>query len=325
MTAKAAPQPMPEFAAKVCVLCGGVGAAKLLSGMVRAQRPKDVLAIVNTADDTQLHGLHISPDIDTVVYTLAGAVNPQTGWGLANETWNAMDALERYDGITWFRLGDRDLATHLYRTQRLTQGANLATVTAEIAASWGLELQVIPVTNDPIQTKITTPDEGEIDFQDYFVRRRHNVAATNVRVAGAQGATPCPGLLGALDNANIIVIAPSNPIVSIAPLLAVPKVRPALIRQRHKVVAVSPIVGGKALKGPADRLLRELGHECSVVGVAKLYAQVASTLVIDEVDAHLAPAVQDAGLACVVAPTIMDNIDKATALAQVVLNASHST
>ncbi len=284
-----------------------------------------MLAVVNTADDTQLHGLHISPDIDTVIYTLAGVVNPETGWGLAGETWHAMEALERYGDLSWFRLGDHDLATHMYRTHRLHQGCDLATVTAEIAAAWGLELAVIPVTNNLIQTKVTTIDEGEISFQDYFVRRRHNVTTTKVRIEGAEQANPCPGILDALSAAQTIVIAPSNPIVSIAPLLAVPKVRPTLATQRHKVVAVSPIIGGKALKGPADRLLRELGYECSVVGVAKLYADVASTLVIDVADAHLAPAVQAAGMTCVVTPTIMDDIHKASSLAKIVLQCLQDT
>ncbi len=306
----------------VVTLAGGVGAAKLLTGLIRAHPPNDLLAVVNTADDTVLHGLHVSPDLDTVVYTLAGAVNPDTGWGLAGETWQAMDALDRYGGITWFRLGDRDLATHLYRTHRLGQGADLAAITAEIAAAWGLELAVLPVTNDRIETRVTTADEGEIGFQDYFVRRRHNVAVSAVRVAGSERARPSPGLLEALAAARLIIIAPSNPIVSIGPVLEVPGVRRAVADRRDAVVAVSPIVGGAALKGPADRLMRELGHECSVVGVARLYRDVAATLVIDEADAHLADDVEAEGVACVVAPTIMDGIETATDLARVVLGYS---
>lgn len=300
-------------------LAGGVGAAKLLTGLIRAHPPGDLLAVVNTADDTVLHGLHVSPDLDTVVYTLAGAVNPDTGWGLAGETWQAMDAMERYGGITWFRLGDRDLATHLYRTHRLGQGADLATITAEIAAAWDLDLAVLPVTNDRIETRVTTADEGEIGFQDYFVRRRHDVAVSAVQVAGSERARPSPGLLEALGAAQQIIIAPSNPIVSIGPVLEVPGVRHAVASRRKAVVAVSPIVGGAALKGPADRLMRELGHECSVVGVARLYRDVAATLVIDEVDAHLADEVEAVGVSCVVAPTIMDGIETATNLARVVL------
>ena len=304
----------------VVTLAGGVGAAKLLTGLIRVHPPGDLLAVVNTADDTVLHGLHVSPDLDTVVYTLAGAVNPDTGWGLAGETWQAMDALDRYGGITWFRLGDRDLATHLYRTHRMRQGADLAAVTAEIAAAWGLELAIVPVTNDRIETRVTTADEGEIGFQDYFVRRRHDVVVTAVRVAGSQTAQPTPGLIESLVAARTIVIAPSNPIVSIGPVFEVPGVRHAVADRRDSVVAVSPIVGGAALKGPADRLMRELGHECSVVGVARLYRDVAATLVIDEVDAHLADEVESVGVSCVVAPTVMDGVESAADLARVVLD-----
>ncbi|WP_420619439.1 2-phospho-L-lactate transferase [Candidatus Poriferisocius sp.] len=304
----------------VVTLAGGVGAAKLLAGLVRAHPPDDLLTVVNTADDTVLHGLHVSPDLDTVVYTLAGAVNPDTGWGLAGETWQAMDALDRYGGITWFRLGDRDLATHLYRTHRLGQGADLATVTAEIAAAWGLELGVLPVTNDRIETRVTTADEGEIGFQDYFVRRRHDVPVTAIRVAGSEQAQPAPGLIETLASAASIIIAPSNPIVSIGPVLEVPGVRDAVAARRDAVVAVSPIVGGAALKGPADRLMRELGHACSVVGVARLYQDVAGTLVIDEVDAHLAREVEATGVSCIVAPTVMDGVESAAELARTVLN-----
>ncbi len=306
----------------VVTLAGGVGAAKLLTGLIRVHPPDDLLAVVNTADDTVLHGLHVSPDLDTVVYTLSGAVNPDTGWGLAGETWQAMDALDRYGGITWFRLGDRDLATHLYRTHRLGQGADLATVTSEIASAWDLELTVMPVTNDRIETRVMTVDEGEIGFQDYFVRRRHNVAVSAVRVEGSKQAQPAPGLIDALGEARLIVIAPSNPIVSIGPVLDVPGVRDAVAARRDAVVAVSPIVGGAALKGPADRLMRELGHECSVVGVARLYREVAATLVIDKADAHLANDVEAVGVSCVVAPTIMDDIESATALAHTVLGCS---
>ena len=306
----------------VVTLAGGVGAAKLLSGLIRVHPSSDQLAVVNTADDTVLHGLHISPDLDTVVYTLAGAVNPDTGWGLAGETWQAMDALDRYGGITWFRLGDRDLATHLYRTHRMEQGADLAAVTAEIAAAWGLELAVLPVTNDPIETRVTTVDEGEIGFQDYFVRRRHDVGVTAVRVAGVEAAQPAPGLIEALRAARSIIIAPSNPIVSIGPVLGVPGVREAVAARRDAVAAVSPIVGGAALKGPADRLMRELGHESSVVGVARLYQDVAATLVVDESDAYLADDVEAAGMACVVAPTVMDGVESAAELARTVLSST---
>jgi LPPG:FO 2-phospho-L-lactate transferase len=308
----------------VAVLAGGVGAARLLSGMVEVVPPADVTAIVNTGDDMVLHGLAISPDIDTVTYTVAGAIDPERGWGLRDESWHAMEALSRYGGATWFRLGDRDLATHLYRTQRLAEGVGLAAVTAEIAAGWGLALRVVPVTEQPLRTMITLAGEGgaagaEVSFQDYFVRRQHAVPVAAVRFAGAEQTRPAPGVLDALGAADVVVVAPSNPIVSIAPLLAVPGVREAVEARREDVVAVSPLVGGRALKGPADRLLRELGHEDSVVGVARLYAPLAGTLVVDEVDADHADAVRAAGLRCVVTDTIMRDPAAAAALCEVVL------
>jgi LPPG:FO 2-phospho-L-lactate transferase len=311
---------------RVAVLAGGVGAARLLSGMVKVVSPADVTAIVNTGDDMVLHGLAISPDIDTVTYTVAGAIDPERGWGLRDESWHAMEALSRYGGATWFRLGDRDLATHLYRTQRLSEGAGLAAVTAEIAAAWGLELRVLPVTEQPLRTMITLGDEEagaegtEVSFQDYFVRRQHAVPVAAVRFAGAEQARPAPGVLDALSAADVVVVAPSNPIVSIAPVLAVPGVREAVEARRDDVVAVSPLVAGRALKGPADRLLRELGHEDSVVGVARLYAPFAGTLVVDALDAVHADAVRAAGLRCIVTDTIMRDRTAAAALCEVALD-----
>ncbi|HEY6415568.1 MAG TPA: 2-phospho-L-lactate transferase CofD family protein, partial [Acidimicrobiales bacterium] len=222
--------------AGVAVLAGGVGAARLLRGLVEVVPPEGVTAIVNTGDDMVLHGLAISPDIDTVTYTLADAIDPERGWGLRDESWQAMEALSRYGGVTWFRLGDRDLATHLYRTQRLVDGAGLAAVTEEIARAWGLALRIVPVTEQPLRTMITLATDAadaavlavgvaageEISFQDYFVRLRHAVAVTGVRVAGAESAQPAPGVLSTLADAEVVVVAPSNPIVSIGPVMAVP-------------------------------------------------------------------------------------------------------
>ena len=298
-----------------------MGAARLLAGLVRVLPPAEITAIVNVGDDVELHGLHISPDLDTVTYTVAGAIDPERGWGLAGETWQAMEALRRYPlARSWFNLGDRDLATHLYRTDRLRHGAPLSTVTAEIADAWELGLRLLPASDDAVRTRVTVPD-GEIDFQEYFVHRQHDVAVSAVRFDGAEAAAPAPGVLDAVDAAERVLIAPSNPIVSIAPVLAVPGVRAAVEARRSDVVAVSPIIAGAALKGPADRLLRELGHESSVVGVARIYAPVAATLVVDEADADLAPAVEAEGMRCVVAPTIMRGPDEAAALARTVLAA----
>lgn len=294
----------------------------MLAGLAQVVPPADLTAIVNVGDDTELHGLHISPDLDTITYTLAGAIDPERGWGLAGETWHAMDALRRFPmARTWFNLGDRDLATHLYRTDRLRAGASLTEVTSEIAAAWGLELRVLPVTDDPLRTRVTTDSMGEVGFQEYFVEHHHDVAVSSVRFAGGDDARPGPDVLDAVTAAERLVIAPSNPIVSIDPVLAVPGVRTAVEARREDVVAVSPIVAGAALKGPADRLMRELGHEPSVVGVARLYAPLAATLVIDASDALLAAAVEGAGMRCVVAPTIMRGPAEAAALAEVVLAA----
>jgi LPPG:FO 2-phospho-L-lactate transferase len=304
----------------VAALCGGVGAARFLRGLVEVVDPHRIVAVVNTGDDTVLHGLHVSPDLDTVVYTLAGAISRERGWGLEGETWAAMEALARYPSrFTWFGLGDRDLATHLFRTQRLGDGTSLSTVTAEIAAAWGVDVCLLPVTDDRLETRMDVEDEGEIGFQEYFVRRRHSVAVRGVRFAGAETATPAPGVLDALGAAGAVVICPSNPIVSIGPILAVAGVRDAVVARREEVVAISPIVAGAALKGPADRLLRELDHEASVVGVARLYAPLAATLVIDEADAALAPAVEAEGMRCVVTPTVMTGRAEAAALALAVL------
>jgi LPPG:FO 2-phospho-L-lactate transferase len=289
----------------ITALAGGVGAARLLRGLIRAVPADEVTAVVNTGDDTVLHGLTICPDLDTVTYTLAGLNDDERGWGLAGETWSAMDALERLGGESWFRLGDHDLATHLYRSQRLIDGALLSEITAEITTALGLATRLIPMSNDPVRTRVTLLDGPEIAFQEYFVRRQHAVAVSSVRFDGADTATPAPGVLEALTGAEAVVVCPSNPIVSIGPLLAIPGMADALAARRDSVVAVSPIVAGAALRGPADRLMSELGHEPSVVGVARLYAAIAGTLVIDESDAPLAGAVEAVGIRCLVAPTIM--------------------
>jgi len=309
-------------------LCGGVGAARMLSGLVRVVPPEEITAIVNVGDDMVLHGLHISPDLDTVTYTLAGLDNRETGWGVAGETWHVMDELGRLGGEDWFRLGDRDLATHLFRTGRLREGAALSDVTAAIARRRGIGVRLLPVSDDPVRTMMTLaegtdlgPPGTEVAFQDYFVRLRHDVAVRGVRFEGGDAARPAPGVLEALDAAERIVVCPSNPVVSIGPLLAVPGLRDALVSARQRTVAVSPIVAGAALKGPADRLMAELGTEPSVVGVARLYSRWVGTLVIDTSDAHLGAAVEAEGMRCVVSPTVMDSPERATELALVVIDA----
>jgi LPPG:FO 2-phospho-L-lactate transferase len=300
----------------------------MLSGLVRVVPPDSVTAIVNVGDDTVLHGLHISPDLDTITYTLAGMDNRETGWGVVGESWTVMEELARLGGESWFRLGDRDLATHLFRTERLGAGHSLTEVTASITASRQIAVRLLPVTDDPVRTMLTLAVETELGdagtevaFQDYFVRLHHDVPVRTVRFAGADDARPTPDVMEALAQAEQIVVCPSNPIVSIGPLLAIPGILTALVTRRQEITAVSPIVAGAALKGPAAHLMAELGTEPSVAGVARLYAPWAGTLVIDEADRDRARAVEAEGMRCVVAPTIMDSPERAAALARAVLDA----
>ena len=298
------------------VLAGGVGAARYLRGALEVFDPATVTAIVNVGDDVTFHGLRISPDLDTCTYTLAGAIDPERGWGLADESWHAMAELGRYGGRNWFSLGDRDLGTHLYRTQRLLDGATLTEVTAEIAIAWKLRCRLLPVSNDPVETRVTLASGREIGFQEYFVRLRHDVEVTGVRFVGADAAAPTRQVIDSIATADALVIAPSNPIVSIDPVLAVPGVADAVRTRRDHNIAVSPIIGGKALKGPAGRMLRELGEEASVVGVARRYRDLAATLVIDEVDADLVGEIEDVGMRAITMPTIMSEPGVAAELAR---------
>lgn len=315
----------------IVVLAGGVGAARFLRGLVRVVDPARLTVVVNTGDDTVMHGLHISPDLDTITYTLAEAIDPERGWGLRDESWRVMESLRRYETLrpdeseaagTWFNLGDRDLATHLYRTARLREGATLSAVTAEIAAAWDVPVRVLPMCDEPVATMVDVVlNSGSVTvpFQDYFVRHQHSVPVSGVTFIGSERATPT--FLDLLDRADAVIVAPSNPIVSLGPIRALPGVDEALRRNRRRTVAISPIVAGAALKGPADRMLRELGHEASVVGVARLYAEIASTLVIDESDRALLGAVTEAGTNCLVTSTIMSDVETTTRLATTVLDA----
>jgi len=320
---------MPDHG-PIAVVSGGVGAARFLRGLIDAvDDPGSITAVVNTGDDCSLHGLAISPDLDTVVYTLAGAIDPERGWGLVDETWRAIESLERYEAVRpagssaaprWFNLGDRDLATHFYRTARLAEGAPLTAITDEIRRAWDVPIQVVPMSDQRLSTLVTvdepdtpTRQHTEVSFQDYFVRLRHGVPVVSVRFEG--DAELSAAAHESLSEAAAVVIAPSNPLVSIGPIRSLPGVDTLLAERRDAVVAISPIVGGAALKGPADRMLTELGHEASVVGVARLYSPIASTLVIDTVDAHHADAVEATGMRCVVTDTIMSKPGVARQLA----------
>ena len=308
--------------AVVC-LAGGVGGAKLSEGL-QVELGPDLTVIVNTADDSERHGLLVCADHDTVMYTLAGLENPELGWGLAGDTWNAMDALERYGEEAWFRLGDRDLATHVVRTARLRDGERLTTVCRALQARLGVRAAILPMTDEPVRTRVRT-DSGWLDFQDYFVRLRQAPDVREVRFDGVEAARPTSEVVSAVEAATAIAIAPSNPIVSIAPILAVPGMTELLAGARargSRIVAVSGIVGGKALKGPADRMLASLGHEPTAVGVARGYAGLVDTFVLDTIDAAYAPEVEALGLRVVVADTIMTDEDSRARLARIVLGAA---
>lgn len=316
----------------IVVLAGGVGAARFLRGLVRVIDPQEIAVVVNTGDDTVMHGLCISPDLDTITYTLAEAIDPERGWGLADESWRVMESLNRFAevrpadssaGGTWFNLGDRDLATHFYRTARLAEGASLSTVTAEITAAWGVPVRVVPMSDDRVSTMVDIAESNSISqtvsFQEYFVRLRHSVPITKVTFVGSESASPT--FLDLLDRADTVVIAPSNPIVSLGPIRSLPGVEEALRRHRERTVAISPIVAGTAIKGPADRMLKELGHRASAAGIAELYADIAATLIIDQADADHREEVESFGLRCIVTNTMMSELDITTDLARTVLSA----
>jgi LPPG:FO 2-phospho-L-lactate transferase len=309
----------------LAALAGGVGAARFLRGLVQVVPPDDITVIVNTGDDDWFHGLLVCPDLDTVTYTLAGVENPDTGWGLAEETFAAIDALERYGLPTWFRLGDRDLATHLYRSNRVRAGASLSTIAAEIAAAWNVRSRLLPMSDDPVSTRIDARTRrgsvSELHMQEWFVRERAEPPVTAVRFDGVERAAAAPGALEALHQAETIVVCPSNPVISIGPILAVPGVRDALRRRRDRVVGVSPIIAGAPVKGPADRLMGPLGMEVSCVGVARAYRDFCSVLVIDGGDTARAPEVEALGVHAVVTDTIMRDARVAAALARNTLDA----
>ena len=309
----------------LAALAGGVGAARFLRGLVQVVPPDDITVVVNTGDDDWFHGLLVCPDLDTVTYTLAGAENPDTGWGLAGETFAAIDALERYGSSTWFRLGDRDLATHLYRTERLMSGASLSTVAAEIGRAWDIRSRLLPMSDDAVSTRIEVRRADgsvtELHMQEWFVRERAEPPVVAVRFEGVDRAAPAPGVLEALEEADTVLVCPSNPVISIGPILAVPGVRDALRARRDRVVGVSPIIAGAPVKGPADRLMDPLGMEVSCVGVARAYRDFCSALVIDAGDASRAPEVDALGVHAVVTDTLMRDARVAAALARNALDA----
>ena len=307
----------------VLALAGGVGGAKLALGLSHALPPEKLTIVVNTGDDETFHGLHVSPDLDTVMYALAGLTNTVTGWGVAGDTFQALAMLGRYGNPTWFNLGDKDLATHIKRTQLLNEGYTLSDVTRELCSLLGIRHPMAPMTNDPLRTVIDT-DEGELPFQVYFVQRRCEPKAKRIRFDDQGGAAPSPGFQAALESANALVFAPSNPFLSVAPILAVQGIRQAIGQFTGARIAVSPIVGGEALRGPAAKLLEEMGHDVSCVGVARQYAGLCDVFVIDEVDEAHAPAIEDMGMRVETVQTVMETDWDKTRLAMRILDIAES-
>jgi LPPG:FO 2-phospho-L-lactate transferase len=305
----------------ITTLAGGVGAAKFLRGLVRRIDPRRLAIIVNTGDDEEFFGLHVSPDIDTVTYTLAGVINKVNGWGLEGESFNTLDALGRYYGKPWFNLGDRDLATHLYRTERLRAGDSLSEVTTAIARSFGIGARILPMSDDPVRTFVKLKGRPALPFQEYFVRRRARGRVESIELRGIKDASAHPGALKAIADSRAIILAPSNPFVSLAPILNLKGMREALVAVRPRVAAISPIVGGKTIKGPADKMLRGLGHEVSPLAVARLYQDFLGAFILDTVDHRYIEPIRALGIRAVATDTIMSTPVKAARLADVVIRA----
>lgn len=305
----------------VTALAGGIGAAKFLTGLVETMDPSNITVIANTGDDIELHGLRICPDIDTVLYTLAGVVDPERGWGVRDDSFECLKWLGLYGASTWFNLGDRDMATHLRRTSRLAEGASLSQVTEEMTNALGVKVRVLPMTDSYAPTIVRT-DEGRMHLQEYFVRRRCEPNIRAIEYQNIERTRPAPGVLESIARAELIIVCPSNPFISIGPILAVPGVREALLHGTAKIAAVSPIVGGRAIKGPAAAMLRDLGFEVSATAVSRMYRDFVRIFVLDQTDAALAPRVEAMGMRTVVTNTIMESKADKRALAEMILNAS---
>jgi len=303
----------------VVALAGGVGGAKLAHGLALVLTPEELTIVVNTGDDFQHLGLYISPDLDTVCYTLAGLANTSTGWGRAGETWQALETLGELGGPTWFRLGDRDLGLHLERTRRLKQGQRLSQITRHFCKVWGVQCQVLPMSDDSVPTWVYTVNEGELTFQEYFVHRQCHPHVTGFRFEGVERSHPAPGVLAALQRADLVVICPSNPWVSIGPILAVPGIRQALGGNPAPVVAVSPIIGGQAVKGPAAKMYAELGIQPSAFSVANHYGSLLTGFVFDVLDAVQENPITELGIRPLITDTLMKSTQDRRRLAREVL------
>ena len=312
---------------KIAVLSGGVGAAKFLRALSYLSTKPEITAIVNTGDDMNHCGLHISPDIDTIIYTLSGEINKKTGWGLNRESWQAMDTLKKLEGkqeanYSWFNLGDRDLGTHLFRTGKLKNKIPLSQITAELAHQNGLDIKILPMSDDTVQTQISLSSGEEVSFQEYFVKLKHKVAIKSVRYKGAETAKPAPGVIESLEFCDKIIIAPSNPVLSIAPILSIPEINKIVSKRRNDTYFISPLIEGKALKGPADRVLLELGYIPDAAGVARFYSSNISidNAVIDIKDENLVSVIEEMGLRVLATNTIMSNKRTSKELAEAVMS-----
>ncbi|MEW6128718.1 MAG: 2-phospho-L-lactate transferase [Acidobacteriota bacterium] len=303
---------------KITALAGGIGAAKFLLGLIHLLPPENLTIIANTGDDIELFGLRVCPDIDTVTYTLAGVINETMGWGLANDTFESLKWMARYGEADWFNLGDKDLATHIYRANLLHQGVTLTEITSRIAASLGVGAKILPMTDSYTPTRVVT-DEGEMHFQEYFVRRRCQPQVKELHFQNIESTQPAEGVIAAIQTSDAVIICPSNPFISIGPILAVPGVRQALKQTRAEVIAITPIIAGQALKGPAADMLRDLGHEVSARGVAALYKDFVNTFVLDESDADLKTSIEQFGLQVVAMNTVMQTLADKQRLAVEVL------
>jgi LPPG:FO 2-phospho-L-lactate transferase len=303
----------------ITVLAGGVGASRFLQGLVRIRPQEDFVIVSNTADDIELYGLHISPDIDIVMYTLAGMVDEEKGWGIEQDTFHCQEVLERFGCETWFRLGDRDLATHIFRTNRLRKGSKLSQVTQQLSKTLGLSATILPMTDDPVETRIITED-GEVHFEEYLIKKQMKAAVKSIRFSGIEHAHPAPNVISSIHDARAIIVAPSNPLVSIGPILTIRGVRDALKTSEAKIVAVSPIVRGSAIKGPADRMMRALGLEVSAFGVAQMYQDFLDGFVLDILDEDQKPRVERLGLKVVATNTLMNSLQDKMNLAKVCLD-----
>ncbi len=302
----------------VLALAGGVGGAKLALGLSRILPPDRLAIVVNTGDDERFHGLHVSPDVDTMTYTLSGLYNPETGWGIDGDTFETLQMLNRLGADTWFNLGSRDFAMHIRRTELLAQGSSLSQVTSQLTATLGIRHPIIPMSDEPVRTVLET-DAGALSMQEYFVKRRAEPVVNSISYVGSADARPSPGFAAALDAATAIVFCPSNPFLSVAPILAIPGVRDAMADYHAPRVAVSPIVGGTAVRGPAGKIMQELGADVSAVGVAREYREICDVLVLDSQDADLVEAVGAEGVEAAVMPTIMQTDEDKVQLAERVL------